>query len=337
MWVPKAPIIGFTENVIRDFELLTTGSSWSWVQGKRFAWLVCAVMALLSPTLHAQVSAAAEVAKPLVLPVVSPHDERLERLHLAPAGFAQMLTLRSLELAYGRESVLVAGLLAEAERALYEPMLFLTSRTGDTRRQRTVEEITSSFTSAGESVLKEESKSFEVGVRQRISTGGELALSARQFRRSSNILDKANTDLEVNSGLVLTFKQPLMRGRGQHITETDRRVAEIEAVVTQWQFRQQLQKVMAEGLSLFWQAHVASEAVKLRQALQRSAEAMVADAEERLIAGRLAPRMVSEARRLLLQRQSEMMRAQQVRDELLLRLLSSVNLPHQRLRLWPVG
>jgi outer membrane protein TolC len=69
----------------------------------------------------------------------------------------------------------------------------------------------------------------------------------------------------------------------------------------------------------------------LRQVLQRSAEAMLADAEERLAAGRLAPRMVSEARRLLLQRQSESIRAQQGRDELLLRLLSSVDLPHQRL------
>lgn len=253
------------------------------------------------------------------------------RLQLGPVKMAQLLALRSLELSYGRDSVRVADMLAQAEQALYEPILFLTSRVGHTRRQRTVEELTSSFTAAGESVLNEESQNLEMGLRQRLLSGGEMSVSARQSRRSSNILKRANTDLEVNSGLVLTIKQPLWRGRGQHITETDRRVAELEAVVTQWQFRQQMQKVMAEGLSLFWQAHVANQAVELRQALTRSAEAMLADAKERLKAGRLAPRLVNEAQRLLLQRQLEAMRAEQNRDELYLRLLSSIDLPHQRL------
>lgn len=293
--------------------------------------LLSAAAVLLAPALQAQTTApAGAVATDAVATPVAP-AQAPQPLRLAPTELAQMLALRSLELAYGRESVEVAALLAEAERALYEPVLFVSSRVGDTLRQRTVDELTSSFTSASESLLNEDSKSLEIGVRQRVPSGGEVALSARQSRRSSNVLDKANTELEVSTGLVLTFKQPLMRGRGRHITETDRRVAELEAVVTQWQFRQQLQKVMAEGLSLFWQAHVASEAVRLRQALQRSAETMLADAEQRLAAGRLAPRMVNEARRLLLQRQSETLRAQQGRDELLLRLLSSVDLPHQRL------
>jgi outer membrane protein TolC len=285
-----------------------------------------ATLVLLSPHMQAQTPVSAAVSE------VSVAAPGVQSLRLTPIALAQMLALRSLELTYGRESVQVAGLLAEAERALYEPVLFMSARVGDTQRQRTVEEQTSNiFTQQVASVLKEKYESLEVGVRQRVPSGGELALSARQFRRSSNVLKNASTDLEVNSGLVLTFKQPLLRGRGRQITETDRRVAEIEAVVTQWQFRQQMQKVMAEGLSAFWQAQAASQAADLRQVLQRSAEAMLADAEERLAAGRLAPRMVSEARRLLLQRQSESIRAQQGRDELLLRLLSSVDLPHQRL------
>lgn len=285
-----------------------------------------ATLVLLSPHMQAQTPVSAAVSEGSVA------APGVQSLRLTPIALAQMLALRSLELTYGRESVQVANLLAEAERALYEPVLFMSARVGDTQRQRTVEEQTSNiFTQQVASVLKEKYESLEVGVRQRVPSGGELALSARQFRRSSNVLKNASTDLEVNSGLVLTFKQPLLRGRGRQITETDRRVAEIEAVVTQWQFRQQMQKVMAEGLSAFWQAQAASQAADLRQVLQRSAEAMLADAEERLAAGRLAPRMVSEARRLLLQRQSESIRAQQGRDELLLRLLSSVDLPHQRL------
>jgi outer membrane protein TolC len=239
-----------------------------------------------------------------------------------------MLTLRSLELAFGRQSVSVALSLAEAEAKMYEPVLFLSSRVGDSKRQRSIDEILNGVNNGSTApVLDEESKSLEFGLRQRMSNGGELSLTARQTQRESNVL---RADLEVNSGLVLTFKQPLLRGRGREINETDRRVAEIEALVTQWQFRQQLQKVTAEGLSLFWQAHAATEALSLRQALQKSAEALLADAQERLEAGRLAPRLVSEARRLVLQRQSESLRAEQLLDELQLRLLSSLDLPHER-------
>lgn len=302
-----------------------------WMKAKRdlSTVLAGAMVWSVSIGLQAQVPVRSEAPLPVTDTAA---DASVVRLKMTPVNLAQMLALRSLELAYGRESVTVAGLLAQAEQALYEPVLFLTTRKADTLRQRTVEEQTSSFTSAGESVLNEESRTMEVGVRQRVPTGGELSVSARQFQRSSNILAKANTDLELNSGLVLTFKQPLARGMGRGITETDRRVAEIEAVVTQWQFYQQLQKVVAEGLSLFWQAQVATQALGLREELQRTAQTMLADAQERFAAGRLAPRMVNEAQRMLVQRQAEVLRAKQNRDELLFRLLSSVDLPHQRIQ-----
>lgn len=312
--------------------------------------LLAALGAAVSPALHAQGRSPSAVASDLAsqtapamsaataaVAQVAPEAlaqagrQTAQSLRLGPVELAQLLALRNLELAYGRDSVRVAELLAQAEQALYEPTLFVSAREARTLRQRTVEELTSSFTSASESLLKEQSTNLELGVRQRLPSGGELALSARQSQRSSNILAKASTDREVNSGLVLTFKQPLLRGNGRQATETDRRVAEIETVVTQWQFRQQLQKVTAEGLSLFWQAYVANESVRLRRALTRSAENMLEDAQARLEAGRLAPRLVNEARRLLLQRQSEALRAEQSRDEVLLRLLSSIDLPHHRL------
>lgn len=253
------------------------------------------------------------------------------RIELAPVEFAQLLTLRNLELTFGRETVEVSRALAQAEAALYEPLLFGNTKINSIERQRTIEEKTSNFAAATQNVLDEEGKTFEVGVRQRLPSGGELSLSARTVTRSSNVLAKAGTDSEVNSGLVLLIKQPLMRGRGVGVTETDRRVAEIEWVIAQWQFRQQLQKVIAESMSVFWQAHAASDVLSLREALVANAEALVRDAQERVAAGRLPPRAVSEAQRLRLVRQSELSRARQARDELLIKLMTSIDLPHARL------
>ena len=250
---------------------------------------------------------------------------------LTPIDFVQLLAVRSLELTYGRETVLVAKSLAEAEAALYEPVLFASTKVSSTERQRTSEEKTVNFTAVNENALYEDGKTAELGVRQRLPSGGELAVSARSARRNSNILLKAGVELEVNSGLVLTLKQPLMRGRGVGITETDRRVSELELVIAQWQFRQQLQKAVTEGLAVFWQAHAASESVRLRQQLLANADRFVVDAQERIEAGRLPPRAVNEAQRMRLIRHSEALKAKQSRDDLMGKLLTSVDLPYDRL------
>ena len=169
---------------------------------------------------------------------------------------------------------------------------------------------------------------LEAGVRQRLPLGGELSVSARQAQRSSNVLAKSAppVTLEVNAGLVLSFKQPLLRGAGVGVTETDKRVSEIESLVAQWQYLQQLHKVLAEGLSLFWQAEVASQATRWREQLLAGTESLVQDARVRIEAGKLAPRANLELARVLLAREADLGRAVQTRDELKLRLLSSLDL-----------
>ncbi len=249
------------------------------------------------------------------------------RAPLTPRTLAQALTVRNLELAYGRDSVAIGASLAAAEAALYEPVLFATTKRTSVDRQRTLEEQTSgSFLTSGDPVLFEDARTTEGGVRQRLPLGGELSLSARQAQRASNALRKANTSLEINSGLVLSFKQPLLRGAGVGVTETDKRVAEMESLVTQWQYLQQLHKVLAEGLSLFWQAEVASQAVRWREQLLAGTASLVQDARVRVEAGKLAPRANLELARVLLAREADLGRALQTRDELKLRLLSSLDI-----------
>ena len=231
-----------------------------------------------------------------VQPAAAAQAESLPALRgpLTPRTLAQALTLRNLELAYGRDSVAIGAALAAAEAALYEPILFATTKRSSVVRQRNTEE-----------------KSTNIFV-----------------QRASNVLAKTAppVSLEINSGLVLSFKQPLLRGAGVGVTETDKRVSEIESLVTQWQYLQQLHKVLAEGLSLFWQAEVASQATRWREQLLAGTESLVQDARVRIEAGKLAPRANLELARVLLAREADLGRAVQTRDELKLRLLSSLDL-----------
>lgn len=250
------------------------------------------------------------------------------RAPLTPRSLVQALTVRNLELAYGRDSVAIGASLAAAEAALYEPILFATTKRTSIERQRTTEEKSSNVFVQQDNKLDEDGRSAEAGVRQRIPFGGELSVSARHAERSSNVLAKSAppVTVEVNSGLVLSFKQPLLRGAGMGVTETDKRVSEIESLVAQWQYLQQLHKVLAEGLSLFWQTEVASQAARWREQLLASTTSLVQDARVRVEAGKLAPRANLELARVLLAREADLGRAVQNRDELKLRLLSSLDL-----------
>jgi outer membrane protein TolC len=250
------------------------------------------------------------------------------RAPLTPRSLAQALTVRNLELAYGRDSVAIGASLAAAEAALYEPILFASAKRTSIERQRTTEEKSSNIFVQQDNQLDEDGRTIEAGVRQRLPLGGELSVSARQAQRSSNVLAKTAppVTLEINSAFVLSFKQPLLRGAGVGITETDKRVSEIESLVAQWQYLQQLHKVLAEGLSLFWQAEVASQATRWREQLLAGTESLVQDARVRIEAGKLAPRANLELARVLLAREADLGRAVQTRDELKLRLLSSLDL-----------
>jgi outer membrane protein TolC len=250
------------------------------------------------------------------------------RAPLTPRSLAQALTVRNLELAYGRDSVAIGASLAAAEAALYEPILFASAKRTSIERQRTTEEKSSNIFVQQDNQLDEDGRTIEAGVRQRLPLGGELSVSARQAQRSSNVLAKTAppVTLEINSAFVLSFKQPLLRGAGVGITETDKRVSEIESLVAQWQYLQQLHKVLAEGLSLFWQAEVASQATRWREQLLAGTESLVQDARVRVEAGKLAPRANLELARVLLAREADLGRAVQTRDELKLRLLSSLDL-----------
>ena len=251
---------------------------------------------------------------------------------LQPRTVAQLLVTRSLELAYAQDSVSIARALYKAEAALYEPVIFGAIRRTRTDRQRRAEEILNDA-KEGSFIIKieEQTSALEVGVRQKIFTGGEISGALRTRTIDGNRPDSYPADISATTALVLTLRQPLLRGRGVRYTETDLRVAELESQIASWQFRQQLQKVVGEGLSLYWQAWVAAESRKLRDELVRTSTAQLDDARQRVRAGRMAERVVAEVERLRLDRQSEAVRAAQADDEARVRLLSALNLDASQL------
>ena len=270
----------------------------------------------------------AEQAKPpsaVPSPLTAAKEKEHAKLTLNPTTFAQLLLLRSLEIKYSHFSKEVAQEMARAEASLYETVMYGSARSTDTQRQRTTEEKAITMLSNNEYVLAEKARNVEMGIKQLLSTGAEVTFGARNVERANNIMQKYGTDLEVTSALVVTLKQPLLKGAGVTATEADKRVAEYESMIQAWQYHQQLLKVVGDGLSLFWQAHMAQQVAQLRQEMYQSADALVVDARQRVLAGKLPPRSIQELERFRLTRQADWERYQQNAKELQSRMINLLN------------
>jgi outer membrane protein TolC len=264
-------------------------------------------------------------------------------LELSPRQLAQLVALRNPEIRYSRLGVDVAGYLSEAEAALYETVFFSTMRGTDVERQRSVEERISS--AAALSVLYERSLTTEAGVRQRLLTGGEMTVSYRVLRRSNNIIESSTNrqqDTEWTGALVVNFKQPLLRGAGRAVLETDRHVADLEHQVQWAQFRQQVLKSTAEALNFYWQLQRAQDARRLRDDSVVNVRRMARDVDARIEAGRAPATSRLEISGMVLARESEFTRAEQAAREAEARVMTALSLsaaaqPGLRIKAVPVA
>jgi outer membrane protein TolC len=239
---------------------------------------------------------------------------------LSPKLLLQLVVARSPEVRYSRAQIEVAGQLSEAEAGLYESVLFGSFRRDGSLRQRTVEERIGNLQTASQAVLDEQNKSAEGGVKMRVPTGGEVSLSYRLRERRNNIIGSGGataggSDREYDGAMVISLRQPLLKGFGRDVAETDLRLANIEHRIALFQYQQQLLKTGNDALSLFWQLYRTSEVRAIRRQALDYARRVEADTAARVDAGKLARSNVTEAKAGVLLREVELMRAGQAVQE----------------------
>lgn len=280
---------------------------------------------------------AAGVVAPLLLcalaalPVLAQTTAQALPARLDQKAFLQILALRNVDVRYSRLGAEVAARLSEGEAALYEPVVFGSLRQEGRDRQRTFEERLQNLQTADTSVLDEFVNTRELGVRNKLPSGGELSASYKMTDRQNNLIALSQSPNEYSGALVLTYKQPLLRGAGRSVTETDRQIAELERQLAVVQVQQQLFKAGADGLALYWQAYKAQETVRRRQEAADNTRRLIADTQARIEAGRVPGSALLELKSVLLNRESELLRSRQANLEAQSKLLTMLNLPHTAL------
>ena len=315
---------------MRPYGLLRGAPAHRWLARPVLAGVVIAAGAATGQTVGSSLPApAATTAASPSAAVPAPVPDSLPA-ELDQRGFLQILTLRNADIRYSRLGAQAAAYARDAEAAIYEPIVFATVRQEGRERQRTFEERLQNLQTSSTEVLDEQVQVRELGVRGRLPSGGELSATYRMTDRENNLIALSRNSNEYTGGLVLSFKQPLMRGRGRDITETDRRIAELEYALALSQLQQQMQKVGADGLAVYWQVYKAQETVRYREESQRNTQRLIVDTRQRIEGGRVPAAALLDLRSVLLTRESELLRARQALGEAQVKLLTTLNLPATR-------
>jgi outer membrane protein TolC len=251
-------------------------------------------------------------------------------LVLTPRLLLQLTLARNADALYAQLASAVAGHLADAEKGLFEVVAYGGVRHEDRKRKRTAQELDLNSLLNSQSVLDEQVGLAEMGVKRRMSFGGELSLSYRLTQRQNNLIKASpiskGKDTEYDGALALTFKQPLLRGFGGAAVEADRKIAELEWAISKQQYKQQMLRSSSEALAAYWQLYRAHQALDIRREALRKAEAARHDIETRIAGGRLPPRMAFEARSAVSTRKAEALRAEQGLNEAESKIKSLLNL-----------
>jgi outer membrane protein TolC len=250
-------------------------------------------------------------------------------LQLDAATMVRMTVERNAEIVYNKLQADIASLGVDAQAALYEPTLFATLRREDRDRPRTVEErLTTPLSNVGR--LDEKVHFYEGGLRQKTPSGADVSTSVRVNDKNNNLIASTRPDKdgqETAGALVVTLRQPLLRGAGRSVVETDLKVAELDRSATIWQYKQQILRVGGDALAAYWNLQRAKAMRGVRAVALENANELLRDVKVRSDGGRLAPNTVTEARSAVIAREAEVYRAAGTVSEAEAKVRTVLNLP----------
>ena len=260
---------------------------------------------------EAAAPAAATAAAPAATPTAAQNLDGPDALVLTPGGFAQLIVKRNAEVASGLVGVSINLNLMSSEASLYEPVAFSTLSHQRNYRLNTVEE---QIVNSSLPILDENVDSLDLGVKTLLSTGGNVKLDYQVERRASNVIDFQSLGVfntEYTGYLGVTFEQPLGRNAGRDVTETQRRTAEFDYLISKEKFKQQVFKSLTNAMDAYWQLYKLQRVEALRKDSLEQARQLLESTRQRIAAGRTAPSSLLEVQSLVMAREIDAARARQ--------------------------
>lgn len=237
--------------------------------------------------------------------------DKTQGIVLTPGAFAQLIVKRNAEVASSALSISISQNLLDAENGLYEPTAYSDLRKERRHRLNTVEE---QIVSSNLPFLDEKVYSADLGLRMPLPTGGNAKFEYSVEDRINNLITQQSEGLfhsEYTGSLGVTIEQPLFRGAGKSVTETESRSAEFDFRIARERFRLQVYKSLSSALETYWQLYKSQRVLALRQQVLDQVHQLQGITRDRIAAGKIAPASAMEVQGMALSREIELTRARQ--------------------------
>jgi outer membrane protein len=140
----------------------------------------------------------------------------------------------------------------------------------------------------GATTLNSLSQPLNLGVQQLIPTGATYSVSYSDFKSSTNS-EFATINPAYSSGLIFSFSQPLLRGRGAFITKLPITIARSRLKAAQYTFEDQLIQIILAAEQQYWSAVGGRENVRVAEEGLKLADTALTRAKRELELGASSP------------------------------------------------
>ncbi len=140
----------------------------------------------------------------------------------------------------------------------------------------------------GATTLNSLSQPLNLSVQQLLPTGAIYSVSYSDFKSSTNSAF-ATINPAYSSGLIFSFSQPLLRGRGSFITKLPITIARSRLKAAQYTFEDQLIQIVLAAEQQYWSVVGARENVRVAQEGLKLADTALARAKRELELGASSP------------------------------------------------
>jgi outer membrane protein TolC len=140
----------------------------------------------------------------------------------------------------------------------------------------------------GASTLNTLTQPFALGFQQTLETGTQYTVNFNDFKSSTNS-SFSTFNPELNSSINFAITQPLLRGRGIHITKLPITIARSRLKAAGFAFQDQLIQLLAQAESSYWDVVSARENLRVQKESFKLADAALTRANKELELGATSP------------------------------------------------
>lgn len=208
----------------------------------------------------------------------------------------------------------IARMAVTEARATFSPELFASADFQQSEQQTTFSTTTGTA---------RDSRSWQIGARQRLHTGTQLTLRAN-LDRDANNAGVNISNLTQSADASLSLRQPLLRGRNQEVNRAPIEEARAGLRAANQSLRQTVLAVLAQTEEAYWQVALREEILRLQQSSLEVAQALLDEARERQRLGVATRIEVLQAQAAQAEQQEQIITARQQLEDALDELFATM-------------